>query len=112
VHRPLAGERIDPPPEARGVVRRLHRHHRGQHPFLHRLLEHLRLEHAQHVGAGLDVARQSTESLSLNSASERFCGGISVGGRAAEARRLGKAEFLRPEARERRQALAERVEAA
>src|SRR5207247_63543 len=58
VHRPLPCKRIHAPPVGRGVIRRLDRHHRRDHLFLHRLLEELRFEHAHHVVAALDVARE------------------------------------------------------
>src|SRR2546426_8164274 len=58
VHRPLPCKRIHAPPIGRGVIRRLDRHHRRDHLFLHRLLEELRFEHAHHVVAALDVARE------------------------------------------------------
>src|SRR5688572_11834956 len=110
VHRPLPVERVDAPAEARGVVRRAYRHHRWDHLLLHRLLEELRFEHAEHVIAALDLAREHQQLLA--ELAERQVLRRQHGRRgAAQAGRLGAAELLRANAGERRQALAEGVHA-
>ena len=110
VHRPLAVERIDAPAEARGVVGRAHRHHGRDHLLLHRLLEQLRLQHAEHVVAALDLAREHQQLLA-ELAERQVLRRQQRRRAAAQTRRLGGAEFLRLDAGEGRQALAERVHA-
>src|SRR3954469_23508675 len=61
MHRPLSTEGIDPPAKAGGVERCADRREGRGELLLHSLLEELRLEHAHHIVAGLDLARQQRE---------------------------------------------------
>ncbi len=107
MHRPLAVERVDALAEARGAVGRLDRHHGRHHLLLDRLLEELRLQHAEHVVAVLDLARQQRELLAevrdgeVLRRHQRRRGAAEPGG-------LGEAEIL--DAGKRGKALAQGVE--
>ena len=59
----------------------------------------------------LSTWRASTSSFSLNSPSDRFCGGSWVGAAPPIPGASRRLEFLRPDAGQRRQALAQRIHA-
>src|SRR3989442_13180625 len=63
VQRPLPGERVDALAESGSVVGRRYRQHRRHEFLLHRLLEELRFQHAEHVIAAFHLLRKRKQLL-------------------------------------------------
>ena len=111
VHRHLAGDRIDPPAEARRVPAAERHRQRGRRQLLlHARVEQLRFEHAVEVGAGLGVAGEEVE-LAAEVAEREIVHRHRNERRAAAPGNLAEPEVARPDAGDGREALAERVEA-
>ena len=108
VHRYLPGERIDALAEPRGIERRAHRQHRRHELFLHRLLEELRFQHAQHVVLVFQLTRELDQAGAEVTERQVLRRQLRRRG-AAEAGCLADAQIAR--AGERREPVAERVEA-
>ena len=111
MHRPLAGKRIDAAAEARGVVRRLHRHASSAASVFFTACSKSCASSTPSMSVRVSTLAREHRELVAELGEREVLRRHQGRGRAAQARRFGKAEFLRPEAGERRQALAQRVQA-